>query len=110
MLRSSENKPDKVQFTNWNSVYNTSWEAPINSGSSNGDSAVTVTWYEENLDAGETRTYITHYGLSELLQDLRPPLAVSVYGDNSVTLKPFWFWNEDPYEPNPITITAYIKI
>lgn len=109
LLRSSENKPDKVQFTNWNSVYNTSWEAPINSGSSNGDSAVTVTWYEENLDAGETRTYITHYGLSELLQDLRPPLAVSVYGDNSVTLKPFWFWNEDPYEPNPITITAYIK-
>ena len=109
LLRSSENKPDKVQFTNWSSVYNTSWEAQINAGSSNGDSAVTVTWYEENLDAGETRTYITHYGLSELLQDLRPPLAVSVYGDSSVTLKPFWFWNEDPYEPNPITITAYIK-
>lgn len=109
LLRSSDNRPDKVQFTSWNNVAGTAWNAPIYSGSGNGDSAVTITWNEKALEAGETRSYTTYYGLSELVQDLAPPLAVSVYGDSSVSLKSFDFLRDDPYEPNPITITAYIK-
>lgn len=109
LLRSSDNRPDKVQFTNWSQANGTAWNAPIYSSNNNGDSAVTITWNEKALEAGETRSYTTYYGLSELVQDLAPPLAVSVYGDSSVSLKSFDFLREDPYEPNPITITAYIK-
>lgn len=103
-LRSDTNRPDKVQFTNWGKVYDTPWEASITQGSSNGDSAVTVTWNEESLAAGESRIYTTHYGMSEFTQDLRPPLAVSIYGDSSVRAT-----EDGSYSPNPIQVTAYIK-
>ncbi len=102
-LRSNTNKPDKVQFTNWAEVSNTAWNCPISAGSSNGDSAVTVTWYSKPIAAGETKTYVTHYGLSELVQDLKPPLAVSLYGDSTISI------SNGTYSPNPITLTAYIQ-
>lgn len=102
-LRSSANKPDKVQFTNWGNVFSTAWNCPVNTGSANGDSAVTVTWNEKVLAAGETRTYTTHYGLSELVQDVRPPLAISLYGDSTIYVE------NGQYSPNPINITAYLQ-
>lgn len=103
-LRSDANQPDKVQFTNWGKVSSTPWEAPVTPGSGNGDSAVTVTWNEKNLAAGESRVYTTHYGMSELVQDLLPPLAISVYGDSAIRVA-----DDGTYSPNPIQVTAYIK-
>lgn len=102
-LRTSFNRPDKVQFTNWNKVYETAWDCPVTAGASNGDSAVTITWNKKALKAGETRTYTTHYGLSELIQDTRPPLLVSVYGDSTLSLE------NGQYSPNPFDVTVYIK-
>ncbi len=101
------NKPDKVQFANWSRVKNKSWDYQINEGYSNGDSAVTVTWDKKPLAAGKTRTYTTYYGLSELTQDLMPPLAVSVYGDNTLT-----YTSTDAQGlPNysTLAVTAYIQ-
>ena len=102
-LRTTVNKPDKVQFTNWSKVYNNPWNCPVAAGESNGDSAVTITWNKKVLKAGETRTYTTHYGLSELVQDNRPPLLVSIYGDSTLSLE------NGQYSPNPFDVTVYIK-
>lgn len=107
-LKGDELKPDKVQFTNWKRVYDTSWNYAINEGSSNGDSAVTITWDEKELAAGESRTYKTYYGLSELTQDLLPPLAISVYGDNTATVTAYDFDKREAIYL-PLAITAYLE-
>ena len=101
--RATTNKPDVVQFTNWWQVYEDLWDTPIYPESSNGDSAVTVTWNEETIPAGQTRSYVTYYGLSQLNSDLRPPLAVSVYNDSFINVL------NRQYSPNPIDITVYIQ-
>lgn len=98
-----ENDPDIVQFTSWPSVIDTMWDAPIEYDRPNGDSAVTVCWYQMPLYAGESKTYTTYYGLSELTQDMRPPLGLSIYGDKNATV------NEAKNGYNNTTVTAYIS-
>ncbi|MCR5523418.1 MAG: hypothetical protein K6F64_07250 [Clostridia bacterium] len=102
-IRSSINPPDKVQFTNWPKVFGNAWEEPVVPGEENGDSAVTITWYEEEIPAGRTKSFVTHYGLSQLNSDLRPPLAVSIYSDNFVNVV------NHSYSPNPIDVVAYVE-
>ncbi|WP_443718339.1 hypothetical protein, partial [Ruminococcus bicirculans (ex Wegman et al. 2014)] len=58
-------------------------------GRSNGDSAVSITWNKDTFTSGETREFVTYYGLSELEQNLIPPLALSVYADNKVSISNF---------------------
>lgn len=87
--KSGDRKPDKVQFTNWGNVTSTLWDYVTQPGRSNGDSAVSITWNKDTFSSGETREFITYYGLSELEQDLIPPLALSVYADNKVSISNF---------------------
>ena len=100
---SSMIKPDKVQFTNWGRVYNTLWNYSILSGQPNGDSAVSIYWNPTTLGVGETKTFKTFYGISELTQDLRPPLTLSVTGASIVET------TSEGYSPNPFTVTAYVS-
>lgn len=67
--KSADNKPDRVQFTNWNRVYNNSWGYSVNPSYSNGDSAVSVIWDETVFQPNESREYFTYYGLSEFTED-----------------------------------------
>lgn len=92
-------KPNKVQFTNWRQVYNTPWDYRVSEGRSNGDSAVSIIW-ERSLAAGAQETYVTRYGLSELLQDLQPPLGLTIASGSSVLTNA----TNDGYLPYPITI------
>lgn len=92
-------KPDRVQFTNWGRVYNTPWDYHVSEGSSNGDSAVSIIW-ERSLAAGAQETYVTRYGLSELLQNLQPPLGLTIAAASSVSTTP----EKDGYLSYPITI------
>ncbi len=85
--KSGDLKPDKVQFTNWGHVTSTLWNYITQNGYTNGDSAVSITWNENVLASGEIREYVTYYGLSELEQDLVPPIALSVYADNVLEYK-----------------------
>jgi len=80
---SGEKKPDKVQFVNWPYAYGNSWNYAIKSDENNFDSAVTITWNEETLEPGDSFTYSTYYGLSELTYDLVPPVALGVYLNQS---------------------------
>ena len=100
---SNSEKPNKVQFTNWRRVYNCAWGYAINSNWVNGDSAVSVIWDEKAIAPGETREYVTYYGLSEFTENLSLPLALSVYSDSTVSVV------NGKYSPNPIDVTAYIE-
>lgn len=95
-------KPDKVQFTNWQRVYNTSWNYQVREGINTGDSAVSMIW-ERTLAAGAQETYVVRYGLSELLQDLQPPLGVTVAAGSTIQANAA----KDGYLSYPITI--YVK-
>lgn len=85
--KSGDRKPDKVQFTNWGNVTSTLWDYVTQPGRSNGDSAVSITWNKDTFASGETREFVTYYGLSELEQNLIPPLALSVYADDNYDCK-----------------------
>ena len=92
-------RPDKVQFVNWGRISGKQWDYKIAAGQSNGDSAVSVIW-DRKIPAGKEETYITRYGLSELVQDLRPPLETTLSGDSEVSID-----NEKmEYAPYPLTI------
>lgn len=92
-------RPDKVQFVNWGRISGKYWDYKIVEGQSNGDSAVSVIW-DRKIPAGKEETYITRYGLSELSQDLRPPLETTLSGDSEVSID-----NEKmEYAPYPLTI------
>ena len=96
-------KPDKVQFTSWSRVRNTYWGYTVKPEYSNGDSAVSVIWEEDALAPGESREYITYYGLSEFSEDLSLPLALSVYSDSSISVA------GGKYIPDPVDVTAYVQ-
>ena len=95
-------RPAKVQFTNWRNVYSNRWNYIVSPGSSNGDSAVSIIW-ERYLAPGMEETYVTRYGLSELLQDLRPPLSVTVAADSMIQV------DSAAKDYVPYLITAYIQ-
>ncbi len=102
------NNPSRVQFCSWYDISDVLWNYEVTDGKNNGDSAVAVTWDEKALAAGQSRTYTTYYGLSELTQNVAPPLSLSVYGDTVVTAQ-----KNDPQTGLPIykniAVTAYVE-
>src|SRR5690606_31738032 len=58
-------RPDKVQFVEWEGVWNNDWDYTIPPGKSFAyDSAVTIYFDPKALAPGETRTVTTYYGLN----------------------------------------------
>lgn len=104
----NSNNPDMVQFCNWRRVDDNLWGYETVEGTENGDSAVTVTWLKKELAPGESRVYTTYYGLSELTQNVAPPLSLSVYGDTIVTQKGNDKTTEAPIYNN-VAVTAYVQ-
>lgn len=102
------NNPDKVQFCNWSAIKNQEWDYKISEGDPNGDSAVGITWNEKALAPGESRSYSTYYGMSELTQNTEPPLSLSVYSDSIVTTKNVDQTTGDPVY-NELTVTGYVQ-
>lgn len=95
--------PTKVQFANWGRVYDQPWNYQVKTGTANGDSAVCIIW-ERNLAAGQQEEYVTRYGLSELLQDLQPPLGLTIASGSSVQVD-----KSQKVAYQPYTITAYVQ-
>ncbi|CDM67393.1 Hypothetical protein CM240_0223 [Clostridium bornimense] len=93
-------KPDLVQFMNWSRVNSYSWYLTP-TGSSTGDSAVTVFWNPTELLPGEEREYVTYYGIGELNSDISGSLVASITGASKLEA------TEEGYDPNPFLVTAY---
>lgn len=101
-LLRTDNKPDKVQFSNWGRVSGTLWDFNINPGASNGDSAITIYWNPTTLQPGESKTYVTYYGLSDFMQDLSGDIGLTLNRIPSIEA------TTSGYYPNPIAVTGYI--
>ncbi len=103
LYKSDEEKPDRIQFTRWGYGVTGNYYYQVTNGTPNGDSAVSTIWDEKSIAPGETKEYITYYGLGDFSDDLSYPLTLSVYSDSKVEAI------NDKYVPNPIDITAYIQ-
>ena len=101
-LRDTQNRPDKVQFTNWARVIGTKWGYQIKPDTDNGDSAVSVIWNEKDLAAGATRVYTTYYGLSQLSQISTEDGALVRWAVEP----PTYDWDAHDYQP--ARVTGYI--
>ena len=101
------NAPDKVIFGSYSDL-NYSWSEEVNVGEDNGDSAVAMFWNERPLAPGESITFTTYYGLSDLTQDLNGDLTLSVTGDKFAGQIDY---DENTYLPtyNDVIFTAYAK-
>jgi uncharacterized protein YjdB/pimeloyl-ACP methyl ester carboxylesterase len=65
MYLSENERPDKVQFCHWASIYDTAWNYSITPNYPvTGDSAVSIYFNPQSCAAGQTRTVTTYYGLS----------------------------------------------
>lgn len=96
-------EPSKSQFTHWRNVYDTPWEYVTNPSSSNGDSAVSLTWYEVTLAPGQSKEYVTYYGLGSMTGAGNDDIALQLTGPAQLSVV------QNAYSPNPFTIVAYVE-
>ena len=55
--------PSKIQFANWNNLYDNRWDYSINYDEANEDSAIAIVWNEVNIESGEKKILSTCYGV-----------------------------------------------
>lgn len=103
LYKRQEDKPDKIQFANWERIRYEAWDYQLIDNNNLGDSSVAITWNEEIFAPGESREYVTYFGLSELTQDLTGPMLLSVYSESELEII------ENAYAPNPFSVNAYIE-
>ncbi len=103
LLRSPINPPTRVQFANWYNLYTNNWNYIINPNDTITDSAIGIYWDSNVISPGETKEYVTYYGLSEMNIDPRPPLALGVTAATNIEV------TDKGYNPNPFTVTAYVQ-
>lgn len=95
--------PDRLVIAQWPGIDNSSYDYTINpSAYITNDSAYAVYWNPSTLAPGESRTYVTAFGLGQLLTDLTPPLALGVSAPSTLTV------DNNAYSPNPFTVTATV--
>lgn len=100
--KTSQNKPDYVQFAYWRNQNNTNLENRINENSLIGDSCVNSIWKVKTLAAGETKVYKMYYGLGSL-QTSRGALDFSGTSEKVATV------NDDFTGYKPSSVMAFIK-
>lgn len=100
--KTSQNKPDYVQFSYWRNQYNKNLENRIDENSLIGDSSVNSIWKEKTLAAGETKVYKMYYGLGSL-QTSTGTLDFSGTSEKVATV------NDDFTGYNPSSVMAFIK-
>lgn len=96
--------PDRLVVAAWPRIFATKWDYATTPGSSvTGDSAYATYWNPAPLNAGQSRTVATAYGLADVSVDLTPPLALGVSGPATLTRV------GGAYSPNPFTVTATVS-
>ncbi|HEX6290152.1 MAG TPA: hypothetical protein VFZ66_13240 [Herpetosiphonaceae bacterium] len=95
--------PDRLVLANWSNLSSTPYDYTIDPAVSlTDDSAYALYWNPKPLGAGETRTYVTLYGLGQATINQTAPLALSVRGP--AALGRTW----SGYSPNPFDIVATV--
>ena len=94
------NRPDRFVMSSWRYLKSNMWA--YNHTGNFGDSAVAVYWDPKPLAPGETREYVTYYGISKFSSDNKNPIVLNLSGNM------FLEANEKGYFPNPFTVVAYL--
>ena len=100
--KTSQNKPDYVQFAYWRKQNNDNLENKVDENSLIGDSSVNSIWKVKTLSAGETKVYKMYYGLGSL-QTSTGTLDFSGTSEKIATV------NDDFTGYNPSSVMAFIK-
>lgn len=103
LYKNINERPDKMQFGNWSTLSGYMWDAPENYGVSNGDSAVAMTWNQEVLEPGESKTFVTYYGIGNFQQLQENNLGITLAGDVVTSI------NDETNLYNDINLIAYVK-
>lgn len=91
--------PDRFALTTWPGINSTTWDYTVTPGNPvTGDSAATVWWNPVALAPGETRDFVTYYGLGTV----SGTAALSITGPVNLTNA------GSDWSPNPFTVTAYV--
>jgi hypothetical protein len=97
--------PDRMVFAYWPNIYHATdlWNYTVDPATTFGDSAYALYWNPTTLAPGASRAYASSYGLGSSSADLRPPLALGVYGPNSLNAV------RDAYSPDPFNVNAWVQ-
>ena len=97
--------PDRMVFANWGSLYwaPSLWDYAVDTSYTIGDSAYAIYWNAAMLAPGQSRTYVSSYGLGASDADLTPPLALGVYGPSQLNVV------AGAYSPNPFDVDAWVS-
>lgn len=91
--------PDRLSFGYWPRLSSSLWDYTVDTNQSiTEDSALAMWWNETSLAPGQSRDYVTYYGLG----------TVSGTADLSLTGPSSLSKVNGQWSPNPFTITAYI--
>lgn len=123
MMDRDATPPDKVYFTDWGTLADNVWECEleygesfIRKGESAPDSAIAMFWLPESLAPGETRTYVTYYGLGDvsiadgsLILGVTSPTEVVA---NKINPKPFQIiaYIENSADERALQVAATLKL
>lgn len=55
--------PNKIQFANWNNLYDNRWDYSVNYDEANEDSAIAIVWNDVNIESGDKKILSTCYGV-----------------------------------------------
>ncbi len=55
--------PSKIQFANWNNLYDNRWDYSVNYDEANEDSAIAIVWNDVNIESGDKKILSTCYGV-----------------------------------------------
>ncbi|SCP99275.1 Ig domain-containing protein [Anaerobium acetethylicum] len=101
LVRSGDTPPDRFVLSNWENIYyaDSVWDYTIHAGVSNGDSAATCWWNPVSIAAGESREFVTYYGLGSI----SGTLDLAITGATSLDIV------GGQWSPNPFTVTAYVS-
>jgi hypothetical protein len=95
--------PDRMVFARWGALSGAPWDYIVDPAISIGDSAYGIYWDAATLAPGQSRTYVSSYGLGASDVDPTPPLALGVYGPSQLEIL------DDDYSPNPFDVTAWVS-
>lgn len=96
---SGATRPDRFVLSAWYNVYSTIWDYAINPDYPvTWDSAATLWWNPVTVAPGQSREFVTFYGLGSL----------SGNADLSITGPAVLDVIDGDWSPNPFTITAYV--
>ncbi len=99
-------RPDKVQFVQWGGISSTQWDYAVTPERPIVDSAVAAYYNPVLLNAGQSKTFTTYYGLSQFAgQSTDGDFSVGVFAPTQMVLND----TEDDYANNPISVTAYFN-